>query len=113
MGDVSVYQGCINGAGGDGSVEDAHTLGWKVCRDYVDQFLPVFGANSTAELPEILPNLMSDWLEKCWAHIGNGIRRRNLEHLVLWCRLETLGVLTASQVDWLQGFVTKALWEYK
>ncbi len=79
----------------------------------MQQLLPVFGGKSATDLTESLPQVLETWMDGCWLHVGNGVRRRNLEHLVLYCRLETVGVLTATQQEWLFAFVTKVLWDFK
>ena len=91
----------------------AHKLSWKVVNKHSDEFYKRFKSKSSADLDETLPGELETWLDTVWTASNEGVRRRHLEHLFIWCRLETLGILTAIQRDWLLAFVTKILWEYK
>jgi hypothetical protein len=56
---------------------------------------------------------LGEWMEKCWQECGGGVRRKSMEHLYMWCRLESVGILTAVQKDWFTSFITKKLWDFK
>ena len=70
-----------------------------------------FRGRSTADLDASLPGELESWLEDFWKN-NSDVRRANQECIIFWCRLETLGVMTAVQKDWLLTFITAQLWQH-
>lgn len=81
-------------------LEEMHLLGWKTTREFVGQLFPHVGAKSTTDLGSQIPGL-GDWMDRAGCVIGDGVRRKELEHLIFWLNCTTMGVLTSSQHDWI------------
>lgn len=48
---------------------------------------------------ESLPGELEAWADKFWQKFADGVRRKSTECTIFWCRLETLGVMSAAQKD--------------
>ena len=88
-------------------LQEAHIKSWVLVHKHTDDYYKCFKARSSADLDERLPGELESWLDEVWAASAEGVRRKNQEHIFMWCRLETLGIMSAIQRDWLLSFVTK------
>jgi hypothetical protein len=93
--------------------QEAHVESWKLVHKYVDENFKCFRSKNSANLEEALPQDLEQFLDGFWSRASDGIRRLNNEHIIYWVRLETMGVLTVIQKDWLTTFLTARLWADK
>ncbi len=90
--------------------QDLHSTAWRSVAQYQHKLYPVFFAKSTADLQNSLPAELCDWTENVQTHvIGNGVRRSELELLVMYASLPNVGILTAIQKDWLASEIIRNL----